>query len=201
MKTLLKSASYIFHPLWMPFAGSALYFALSPRFFPLGVIKAKLLAIAILTLFIPIVFYFLLKNLGKAQSMFLSDVKERKWPLFFFLLLLLMVMNQILNVYNYPALYYYFAAILISTLCCYLLSLFRFKVSLHMTGLGGFTMFIISLSSYYHINLLYSISFLILAIGITASSRLFYKAHNGWELVAGLFIGLIPQIAVVNFWL
>ena len=80
MKFLLKSASYVFHPLWMPFAGSLIYFLLSPRYFPTGVIKAKLLAIAILTLFIPVVFYFLLKNLGKAKNMFLYDVKERKWP-------------------------------------------------------------------------------------------------------------------------
>ncbi|MFZ0489044.1 MAG: hypothetical protein WBV11_08485 [Salegentibacter sp.] len=201
MKFLLKSASYVFHPLWMPFAGSLIYFLLSPRYFPTGVIKAKLLAIAILTLFIPVVFYFLLKNLGKAHNMFLYDVKERKWPLFFFILLLLMVLNQILNVYNYPALYYYFAGILVSTFVCYILSLFKFKISLHMVGLAGFTMFIISLSSFYHLNLIYSISFLVLSMGLTASSRLFYKAHDGWELILGLVVGLLPQVLVIKFWL
>lgn len=201
MKFLLKSASYVFHPLWMPFAGSLIYFLLSPRYFPPGVIKAKLLAIAILTLFIPVVFYFLLKNLGKAHNMFLYDVKERKWPLFFFILLLLMVVNQILNVYNYPALYYYFGGILVSTFVCYILSLFKFKISLHMVGLAGFTMFIISLSSFYHLNLIYSISFLILAIGLTASSRLLYKAHDGLELLLGLLVGFLPQLLVIKYWL
>ncbi|WP_237708892.1 hypothetical protein [Gillisia marina] len=83
MKFLIKSASYIFHPLWMPFAGSLFYFLVTPRFFPLPLIQAKLLAIAITTLFIPVVFYFLLKNLGKAESVFLKDVNQRRWPLFF----------------------------------------------------------------------------------------------------------------------
>lgn len=201
MKILFKSASYLFHPIWMPFAGSSIYFALTPRFFPEGVIKAKLLAIAILTIFIPIVFHFLLQNLGKVKSVFLSDVRERKWPLFFYLALLIMVLKQILNVYNYPALYFYFVGILLSTLSCFILSIMKIKVSLHMTGLMGFTTFLIAMSAYYQLNLIYSISFLIVALGLTASSRLYYKAHTYRELIFGVFIGMIPQIVVIKYWL
>lgn len=201
MKILLKSASYIFHPLWTPFTGSLLYFILTPRFFPEGVIKAKLLAIAIITLFIPIVFYFLLKNLGKAQSVFLKDVKERKWPLFFFLLLIIMVLKQVLNVYNYQALYYYFIGILFSTLLSYLLTWLKVKASLHMVGFTGLTVFLVALSAHYHLNLIWTISFLVLSLGLIASSRLFYKAHNYTELAIGFLIGLIPQLIVVMLWL
>ncbi|WP_373057700.1 hypothetical protein [Zunongwangia sp. H14] len=201
MKFLLKSASYIFHPLWMPFAGSLLYFILTPRFFPIELIKAKLLAIAIITLFIPVVFYFLLKNLGKANSPFLPDVKERRWPLLFYVFLTLMVLHQILNVYNYPALYFYFVGILFSGLTCLILAFLHFKISLHLVGLSGFTMFLIALGAHFHLNLIYSIAFLVTALGLTASSRLFYKAHTPIELILGLFIGLIPQIIVLNYWL
>ncbi|MDT0644152.1 hypothetical protein RM553_15050 [Zunongwangia sp. F363] len=201
MKILLKSASYVFHPLWMPFAGSLLYFLLTPRFFPAELIKAKLLAIAIMTLFIPVVFYFLLKNLGKANSPFLPDVRERRWPLLFFVLLILMVLHQILNVYNYPALYFYFVGILFSSLTCLILAYLRLKISLHLVGLSGFTMFIIALGAHFHLNLIYSIAFLITALGLTASSRLYYRAHSYAELVLGLFIGFIPQIIVLNYWL
>lgn len=201
MKVLLKAASYVFHPLWMPFAGSLLYFLLTPRFFPDTIIKAKLLAIAIITLFIPVVFYFLLKNLGKASSVFLNDVKERKWPLFFFMLLTIMVIKQILNVYNYPALYYYFIGILLSTITAFALALAHFKLSLHMMGLSGFTMFLIALSIHYHINLVYIVSFLAAALGLTASSRLAFKAHTSLELLLGFLIGFLPQLILVNYWL
>lgn len=201
MTMLLKVASYVFHPLWMPFTGSLAYFLLTPRFFPEGIMQAKLLAIAILTLFIPIVFHFLLKNLKKANSIFLTEVSERKWPLFFFILLILMVLRQILDEYNYPSLFFYFTGILISTIIAYLFALFKTKISLHMLGLAGLTTFIIGLSMHYMINLTFTILFLVLALGLTASSRLHFKAHNGGELLLGFFAGFLPQVILWYFWL
>ncbi len=200
MKILLRLASYLFHPLWMPFAGSLFYFLFTPRFFPQEIIKAKLLAISIITIFIPVVFYFLLKNLGKAESIFLSNVKERKWPLFFFILLNLMVLNQVLNLYNYPGLYYYFTGILISTIIIYLFTWLRMKLSLHMAGIGGLLMFIVGFCLYFHLYFIYTISFLIVASGLSASSRLYYKAHTKWELFLGFMAGLAPQLAMFSFW-
>ncbi|UBZ08385.1 hypothetical protein LDL76_06635 [Salegentibacter mishustinae] len=201
MRFLLKSASFIFHPLWLPLAGSFLYFIFTPRFFPEGVVQAKLLAIAILTIFIPIVFYFLLKNLGKAQSVFLVDVNERKWPLIFYAILITMVLNQILNAYNYAALYYYFTGILFATILAFVLVVFQLKASLHMMGLGGLLVFLIGISLNFKIDLTYTISFLILALGLTASSRIYYKAHSINELVLGLACGMITQVLVLNLWL
>lgn len=201
MRFLLKSASFIFHPLWLPLAGSFLYFIFTPRFFPEGVVQAKLLAIAILTIFIPIVFYFLLKNLGKAKSVFLVDVKERKWPLIFYAILITMVLNQILNAYNYAALYYYFTGILFATIVAFVLVVFKLKASLHMMGLGGLLVFLIGISLNFKIDLTYTISFLILALGLTASSRIYYKAHTINELVLGLACGMITQVLVLNLWL
>ena len=201
MRFLLKSASFIFHPLWLPLAGSFLYFIFTPRFFPEGVVQAKLLAIAILTIFIPIVFYFLLKNLGKAQSVFLVDVNERKWPLIFYAILITMVLNQILNAYNYAALYYYFTGILFATILAFVLVVFQLKASLHMMGLGGLLVFLIGISLNFKIDLTYTISFLILALGLTASSRIYYKAHTINELLLGLACGMITQVLVLNLWL
>lgn len=201
MRAVIRGASYVFHPIWMPFLGSLLYFLITPRFFPLPLIKAKLLAIAITTLFIPIVFYFLLKNLGKADSMFLSDVRERRLPLLFYNLLIGLNLYQILDVYNYPALYYFFVGILFSSITAFLLAIFRIKISLHMLGLSGLLMFLLSLSIFYRINLVYSLAFLVAAVGLTATSRLALKAHTWAEVILGFIIGFIPQLIVLNFWL
>lgn len=201
MKLLLRLASYIFHPLWMPFAGSVFYFLLIPRFFPAEIIKAKLMAIAIITVFIPIVFYFLLKNLGKAENVFLSKVEERRWPLFFFCLLTIMVLHQILNFYNYPGLYYYFIGILLSSIFAFFLTWFRIKASLHMMGLAGLLMFTLGFCIYFHLYFIYTVAFLIVVTGLTASSRLYNKAHNSSELIIGFLTGLIPQIVVFNLWI
>lgn len=201
MRTLIRSASYIFHPLWMPFVGSLFYFLVSPRFFPFPLIKAKLLAIAITTLFIPIVFYFLLKNLGMAQDLFLRNVKERRWPLFFYFLLLGLNLYQILNVFDYPALYFFFVGSIFSVIAAFILSCFNVRISLHMMGLAGLCIFVIAISLHYQLNLIYSIAFLVMGLGLTATSRLFYKAHTRHELILGFLTGLFPQILVLKVWL
>ena len=185
MKFLLKVASYLFHPLWMPFIGTLLYFAITPRYFPEEIVRAKIMAIAIMTLFIPIVFYFLLKTLGQARSYFLEDVQERRWPLLFY----------------YPELYYYFLGIFFSAIFGLVLVLFRIKISLHMLGLGGLLMFLIALSINYNLNLIYTISFFLAVIGLTATSRLHFKAHSMTELILGFLIGVLPQLLVLNYWL
>jgi hypothetical protein len=128
-------------------------------------------------------------------------VDERRWPLFFFILLTLMILYQVLNSYNYPALYFYFVGILFSTMTCFIMSLFRVKVSLHLVGLTGLAMFVVALGVHFHLNLIYTIAFLLTALGLTASSRLLYKAHTPLELIVGFFIGLIPQLIVINYWL
>ena len=104
MNFLLKSASYLFHPLWMPFAGSLLYFMVTPRFFPQGVVQAKLLAVAIMTIFIPIVFFFMLRTLGKVSSHFMREVRERRWPLLFYAALNFVILKFVLDSFDYPEL-------------------------------------------------------------------------------------------------
>ena len=201
MNALLKAASYLFHPLWMPFAGTFIYFQVSPRFFPEPVVKAKLMAIAIMTLFIPIVFYFLLKTLGKVQTHFMSEVKERKWPLLFYAVLIFITLRFVLDAFDYPELYYFYVAILGSTLIGLILVWFRVKISLHMVGLAGVTLFIVALTAHFNLDLIYTISFFVAVTGWTASSRLHLQAHGLLELALGYLIGLLPQILVLRFWL
>jgi hypothetical protein len=201
MKLLLKAASYIFHPLWMPFAGSLLYFMVTPRFFPQGVIQAKLLAIAIMTIFIPIVFFFLLKTLKRVTDHFLMEIKERKWPLLFYAGINFIILKFVLDSFNYPELYYFFFGIFLSSLLALLLVFFQVKSSLHMAALAGVTSFVIFISYHFQLDLINTISFLLAVTGLTASSRLHYKAHSTTELLAGLIAGALPQIILGIFWL
>lgn len=201
MKFLLKFASYAFHPIWMPFAGSLLYFLTSPRFFPEPVIKAKILAISILTIFIPYVFFLLLRTLGKTGSHFLTDVRERKLPLLFNSLAYLLTLKLVLDTFDYPELYYFFLGVFISTMCALSMVYIKFKASLHMIGLAGLTSFLILLSLHFNLNLIFTISFFIAVTGLTATSRLIQKAHTHKELLTGLILGALPQVLLAWFWL
>lgn len=201
MNFFLRLASYLFHPLLMPLLGAALYFKLTPRFIEPVIVQAKLVAILIITVLIPIIVYYLLKNLGLVDSIYLKTVSERKYPLMFQTLLILLIIKMVFGVYNNPEMYYFFVGVLFSTITALVLVLFQFKVSLHQMGIAGVTMFLIALSVHFKINLLGAIGLFLFFNGWVASSRLQNNSHTLPELSIGLIVGIIPQLIVLNFWL
>lgn len=201
MNFLLKSISYIFHPLLMPIAGAVIYFVTAPRFIPENIVQAKIFGLIVVTILIPIVLYFFLKTMGIVSSIHLEDVKQRKIPLLLQSLILLLVIKMIIDVYNYPELYFFFLGVLLSSLSAIFIVFFDIKASLHMLGSGAVTMFTIALSIHFEINLILLIAAMIFANGLVATSRLHEKAHTNLELTLGFLIGVIPQLTLLNFWL
>lgn len=201
MNYFLRFGAYLLHPLLMPLMGAFLYYLITPRFIEPEIIRTKLYAIAIITLFIPIITFFLLKNLGVVQSIHLKEVKERRVPLMIQCSLLLLIIKMVFDPYESPELYYFFVGILFSGITALLLSFFQFKVSLHQMGIAGVTMFLIGLSVYFKVNMLLWIAFFFFCNGWLASSRLHTRSHTYPELIAGFFVGLIPQVLMLNFWL
>lgn len=201
MNYFLRLGAYIWHPLLMPLLGAVIYFLITPRYLDPNVLKAKVFAIAIVTLLIPIVVYFILKNLGMVNSISLAQVWERKVPLMIQSMLLLLLIKYLLDPYIIPELYFFFVGILFTSLAALLLVFFRVKASLHQMGIAGLTFFVIALSVHFHINMLFWIAFFIIANGWVASSRLHTNSHTITELVLGFFLGIVPQIIMLNFWL
>lgn len=199
MAWLIKIFSYLFHPLFMPLAGVLLYFNITPKFIPRPFLYAKLMAVVILTVIVPVLFYFMLRNLGKIDSIFVEDVRQRRIPLFFQIVLTVLIVSVVLKGYEFPELYYFFIGILITACIAFIGALLKFKISLHMIGLGGVLAFLIVLSNYYESNLLTLIAALIAISGIVASSRLQSKAHTMTEVSLGFALGVLSQIGVFYF--
>jgi hypothetical protein len=201
MNIFLRIGAYLFHPLLMPLLGTFLYFIITPRYVEAELLFAKLMAVCIITLLIPLVTYFLLKNLHVVSSIQLEDVKERKVPLMLQCVLLLLIIKMVFDPYENPELYYFFVAVLFSAITALLLVFFKIKISLHQMGIGGVTMFLIALSVHFKVNLLIWIIIIFIANGWVASSRLHTNSHSPAELVVGFFVGIIPQLILLNFWL
>ena len=201
MKYLVRSFSYIFHPLFMPIAGVVLYFIISPRFFNSQFLYSKIFATSIMTIIIPVLSFFMLKNLGQVSEIHLKEVNERRYPLLMQALFTFILLQIVFDGYEIPELYFYFTGILGSSVAALVLVFFKFKASLHMVGIVGLTTFILGLSLHYGQNLLVLLSILIIGIGGTASSRLDAKAHTVPELIVGCIVGFIPQLLVFNYWL
>ncbi len=201
MHHILKSFSFIFHPLIMPIAGVIFYFAKSPRFIPQEVIQAKLVSLSILTIILPVLLYFLLKTLGKVKSIYLATTQERIIPLILNAVVTILVIERILKPSQTIELYFFFVGILISTLSCLILAFFKLKASIHMVAVTGVFMFFVALSIHFSININGTLAIMSIVTGAVATSRLHLNAHTYQELIMGVFIGVFPQLILVNYWL
>ncbi|HKK11599.1 MAG TPA: hypothetical protein VJ945_02130 [Flavobacteriaceae bacterium] len=198
---ILKSISFIFHPLIMPLLGVMFYFSKSPRFIPEEIIKAKLFSISILTVVLPILLFYLLKTINKINSFYLESTKERIWPLILNCGITVLILLRVLTQNEIPELYYFFLGILGSTVACLILAFLKFKISIHMIASAGLFMFVVAIGIHFKININGAIAAMCIIMGAIATSRLHAKAHNVLELIIGFFIGLIPQLIVLNYWL
>ncbi|MCK8481029.1 hypothetical protein [Psychroserpens algicola] len=201
MNQILKSISYIFHPLLMPLLGVIFYFSKSPRFIPEPVIKAKLFSITILTVILPILLFYLLKTINKVQSFHLETVKERQLPLIINSCIIVLILVRVLPINDIPELYFFFIGILISTITCLALALAKFKASIHMIASAGFFMFAVAVAIHFKININGTIALMCIILGAIATSRLHLKAHTPIELIVGCFVGLLPQLILLNYWM
>lgn len=201
MHWLLKSISFIFHPIIMPLLGVIFYFSKSPRYIPLEVMQAKIISLTILTIILPILLYFLLKTIGKTDSIYLKTTKERVIPLSLNIIICILIILRVLPSYQIIELYFFFIGILISTIICLVLAILNFKASIHMIGISGVLMFAIAISLHFGKNLNGSLALFCLIAGAIATSRLHLKAHTNVELIFGFCIGLFPQLSILSYWL
>jgi len=201
MDKFLRLGAYIFHPLLMPLLGVVLYYIFTPRFLDPKFVQAKILAVLILTFLIPLILFFLLRSLKVVSSIHLREVSERRIPLMIQSLLLVLIIKIVFNAYDTPELYYFFIGILFSSITALVLVLFKLKISLHQMGVAGVTMFLVALSVHFKINMLLWVSVLLIINGWVASSRLHTKSHTSTEIIIGFFVGVIPQLFVLNLWL
>ena len=201
MNAVLNSISYIFHPLFMPLLGTVFYFTKSPRFIPEGIFEAKLFALGLLTVLLPVLLFFLLKTLKKIESEHLKSTKERILPLIIYCVIITLIIYRVFPSNEFIEMYYFFVGVLGSTLACLILTLLNYKASIHMIGVSGFLFFIIALSIHFNKNFTGSIALMSIICGAVATSRLHQRAHTITELFIGTFIGIIPQLILVNYWL
>ncbi|GAB5564730.1 MAG: hypothetical protein Wins2KO_17930 [Winogradskyella sp.] len=198
---ILKSISFVFHPLIMPLLGVMFYFHKTPRYIPEPVQNTKIFSVVILTIILPILLFFLLRTINKVDTIYLKTTKERVIPLFINCIIITLILLRVMTPDEIVELYFFFLGILCSTLACFILALFKVKASIHMIAASGFFMFAVAIGINYQININGTIALMMIILGAIATSRLHLKAHTNQELLIGLFTGLFPQLAFLNYWL
>lgn len=155
----------------------------------------------VITVFIPLAVFYLLVNSNKIDSIMVTDVSQRKIPLFVQILLFSTLLYWSFREDYIIELHFFFIGSIISTAVALFLVFYKRKVSLHMLGMASLTVFCISCFIHFGIKNVYFVSGLILCNGLVASSRFEMKAHTATELTLGYLIGMIPQLLLLFFWL
>lgn len=201
MKKILPFFSYLFHPVFIPLIGTLFYIVLDESYFSFSKLVVLLLQIVIITLFLPVAFFFLLRTFGKIDNIMLSDISQRKIPLLLQTMLFSVLVTKSITLDRFPELHYFFLAGIISSVIAFLLLFIKTKSSIHLIGSSALTVFVIGLSYHNEVNIINTIVFMMVMNGFIASSRLEMKAHTHKELLIGFLVGALPQIGLLYLWL
>ena len=201
-KKCLPVFSYIFHPIFVSLYGTLFFFSVAKSYYYNPQIYITLLQVTILTVLLPLSLFFLMRSLGMLHSFTEASLTERRLPITIQAVFLFVLLNESISREIFTELYFFFLGGLISAVLVLGAVLLKFKASLHMIGISALTAFIYGLSNYYKLPFSsYIIGICIICMGFVASSRLYKKAHTPVELLAGMTIGIIPQLLLYNYWL
>lgn len=131
----------------------------------------------------------------------LSDISQRKIPLLLQIMLFGVLIEKSITCDRFPSLFFFFTGGLLTTVFAFLLLFAKIKASIHMIGISSLTVFIIGLSIHNQTNTVMLVAFIMILNGLVASSRLVMEAHSKKELLIGFLCGVIPQTALLYFWL
>ena len=163
MKKILPLFSYLFHPIFIPVIACLFYFLNNENPYKHSQYEFYLILfqVIIITVFIPISFFYLLRSLGKIDSVMISNLSQRKLPLLMQVVLLLVLITKGTTYERIPPLYFYYLGGLLSTIITLILLFCNIKASIHLLGIASLLFFSIGLSFYNGNNYMYSISFFV----------------------------------------
>jgi hypothetical protein len=201
LKKIIALFSCIFHPIFAALFGTISYFLLSSFNYTYQQKYLIFLQIGIVTILIPIAFFYFLRSFDKVENANLPDLSQRKIPLLFQGMILYLLLSNTIKESILPELHFYLLGGLISTFILFILQLLKIKASIHLVGIGALTVFVGALSLHFKINVIYSLAFLVLLNGLVATSELEIKKTNYKEILFGIFTGFFPQLVLTYFWL
>ncbi len=199
-KRIAQIISVIFHPIFITFYGliilfhSGLYISmLSPE-----LKKWIYLIVGINTVVIPLSLTPVYLNRKIIESIKMDSSQERVIPLvvstfLFYLsyfLLTKLKAPDILRIYILTGAISLFVAVIIS---------WKWKISLHMLGLGALTGVLLVLALRFGLNLSLYLIVLVLIAGFTGFARLKLNAHNPGQIYAGYSLGFVLTGSILFF--
>ena len=191
---LSQIVSCLLHPLFIPTYGMILYMLLMhyqrPEF-PTIHAWLNVIGTFILTAFIPFILIILLWKRKAIASLNITDKKERTTPYIYSTICFGFWTYFVYGTMHLPKIWLFIGIGATVALLTVTIINHWWKISAHLTGLGGLLGGICSISLYYSIvptSLI--ITILILSL-LVMYARLYLNEHTSMQVIAGYFLGLI----------
>ena len=202
MMRLAKFISLLGHPLFMPAYAFGLLIYTNPYINVMVPDASKRFTFGILivfTILLPILTAVVFKLLGLIDSLFMKTAEERRWPFLLTLIWYYMGFNLLTKIYV-PQSFLLLMIGAISAIGIALIITSRWKISIHMLGIGGVIGAIIGISQRFQFDHSTLLIVLILLAGLIGYARLKTHSHNYRQVYAGFILGIaVEWLCVLYF--
>jgi hypothetical protein len=195
-----KIISIILHPVLMPTYALMLIFRLSNYLeytTPSSVRFALYVIVIFNTLVMPVLISWLLIRRGLIKSFNMEKREERLVP-FICNTVLMIITYYMISRISVPKI---FSMLLLGAAASVVLAILinlKWKVSIHMIGIGGITGMFFGMSTFLLIDLRIPILVSLIVAGIIGTARMTIGAHRPAQLYVGFFVGFFCEYFVLS---
>lgn len=199
-RKLAQFISVVFHPVLMP--TYALLFLFRPNsFFSYTVPDLSRLAlytiIILNTLLFPVLVSYMLIRRGWIKSFEMEKREERLFP-FIANFLLMLVASFMIYKLRLPRVFYLLTLGAAASVLVAVFVNFKWKISIHMIGIGGLVGTFFGLSTFLLVDLRIPIIFSLLVAGVIGTARISLGVHNPSQIYSGFIVGFICEYILLS---
>lgn len=194
-RSFSKFLSIVLHPVLMPTYALLFIFQNSSFFSYSTPAPAKLalyLVIVLNTLIFPVLVSFLLIKKGIIKSFEMEEREERMIP-FISNLLLLLIAGYLIRTLRLPQVFFQLILGAAAALSLAILINFKWKISIHMIGIGAMAGTFFGLSSFLMVDLRFPIIFCLIVAGFLGTARMSLGAHTSMQIYSGFLCGFLCE--------
>lgn len=199
-KKLSQFISVFLHPVLMP-TYALLFIFNNNSFFSYSMPdRAKLalyLIILLNTCIFPIMVSYLLIRKGVIKSFEMEKREERIIP-FVSNLLLMLVAGFLIRTLRLPQVFFQLILGAAAALSIAILVNLKWKISIHMIGIGAMIGTFFGLSTFLMVDLRFPIIFTLVVAGFLGSARMSLGAHRSMQIYAGFIVGFFCEYLFIS---
>jgi len=196
---IAKLLSRLLHPIFIPTITLSI---ISIKFVNIIILSNQLdiviVGVIIFTLLFPLLSILYLLYNNRIKSLQIEERKERILPITIVIIWMLIGYYFLANILDYAPIIKTIYLGMIATLFTTLLITKYWKISLHMTAIGGCFGVFLAIQSIYGGVINYVILILMLS-GLLGYSRAILKAHNMQQIYSGFCLGVFMMIVFVSY--